>query len=72
MPRTVTARQGEAWDQVAYRLWGREKLMHLLLEANPIHRDKVFFDGGEVLLVPDVAVALQPPVAPGLPPWKRR
>ena len=68
MPKTYTARQGEAWDQIAYTLWGEEKRMHLLLEANPQFRRVVLFSGGEVLAVPDAD--LSPPAAT-LPPWKQ-
>ena len=67
-PSTYTTSQGEAWDQVAYAIWGRENMAHHLLAANPTHRDVIFFPADLVLTVPDVEV--EPIEEP--PPWQER
>ena len=62
--------QGDMWDGIARRVYrerGAERLMHLLIGANPAHRETVVFGGGVVLAVPDVEI----PVTLDLPPWKR-
>ena len=66
---TYTTSQGETWDVIAKRLWGEEKLMHKLIEANPAHQETVFFSAGTVLTVPEVPTPAK--VLP-LPPWKRQ
>lgn len=60
---SYTTIQGETWDLIAYRLWGSEYLLPLLLEANPKHREIVFFPGDVVLNVPvlDTAIYTQRP-----------
>lgn len=58
--------QGDAWDTVAFRLWGRERLAHHLMAANPEHLDVVIFPAGVELAVPDIVVE---PETPELPPW---
>lgn len=63
---TYTTRQGDTWDVIAYRLWGRETLMHHLMQANADHGDVLVFGPDVVLAVPDVVV---PPKTPDLPPW---
>ena len=62
---------GDEWDGIAHKVYGDrmrgEMLMHLLLAANPKHRETVVFASGIELAVPD------PPEAEiaTLPPWKR-
>ncbi len=69
--RKYTTMLGDEWDGIAHRVYGDRKrgemLMHLLLDANPEHRETVIFGSNVVLIVPD------PPEAevPVLPPWKR-
>ena len=65
---TYTTIQGDMWDAIAYRLWGNEGLFHLLMVANPRHRDLVVFPAGIVLAVPDVTPELT--VKAVDPPWK--
>ena len=58
--------QGDTWDSIAYGLWGRENLMHLLILANPEYTDVLIFPAGTVLVVPDVETSA---MAGNLPPW---
>lgn len=67
MPKTYTTKQGDMWDSIAYKLYGTEKGMNALLDANIQHRDTVVFSAGVVLAVPDY----NKPVSNVLPPWRR-
>jgi Phage Tail Protein X. len=70
MPRAkYTTSLGDEWDAIAYRMYGTrgEMLMHLLLEANPDHRETVIFGSGVELTIPDAPNA---PVALSAP-WMR-
>lgn len=65
---TYTTTQGDAWDTIAYKLWGEERLAHRLMQANPEHMDVLLFPAGLVLAVP-VAEKVQKNME--LPPWRR-
>lgn len=58
---------GDMWDMIAYRVYGDERYMAQLMEANPDVADVVVFGGGVDLVVPDVAVT----ASAALPPWRR-
>jgi phage tail protein X len=59
--------QGDTWDLIAFRVYGSEKYMTTLIEANPEHRETVFFSAGIRLTVPEISS----PLPLSLPPWKR-
>ena len=62
--------QGDTWDLIALRMYpkiGAEKLMDVLLEANPEYMHTVIFPANVALNIPDVNV----PVISSLPAWKR-
>lgn len=50
----TTTIQGDTWDSIAYRLWGREECAAYLMEANYRHLDILVFSSGTVLNVPDL------------------
>lgn len=63
--------QGDTWDVIALRMYpdlGGEKLLHVLMAANPAHRAAVIFEANVLLEIPTVEV----PVVSSLPPWVRR
>lgn len=62
--RTV---QGDAFDGIAWRLWGNERMAHLLVDANPEYADILIFDPGVALRIPDAKKPV--PIAENLPPW---
>lgn len=66
MIKTYRTIQGDAWDGIAFRLWGKECLAHRLMAANPEHLDVAIFPAGVELAVPDIVVE---PETPELPPW---
>ena len=45
----------ETWDQVSLKVYGSERFANVLLRANPIYSDVVFFDSGMVLILPQLA-----------------
>lgn len=55
---SYTTIQGETWDLIAYKLWGSEYLLPLLLEANQKYRDIIIFTGDVVLNVPNIGTAI--------------
>lgn len=61
-----TTIQGDTWDIIAFKVYGNEKYMTALAEANPAYCDVVFFSAGVELIAPDIAKPLL-----DLPPWKR-
>jgi len=65
--RYVTV-QGDAWDWIAKRVYGDQKKLLPLMEANPAHLHTVIFDAGVVLNVPDVP-STSPAASVYVPPW---
>ena len=56
---------GEMWDNIALKLLGAERYSNLLIGANPLYNRTVFFEGGEIIIVPAVASS----VTTGPYPW---
>lgn len=67
MAKTYTTRQGDTWDMIAFRVYGDEKQMSVLIEANQQHRNVVFFSANVILNTPTVTTTSRAP----LPPWRR-
>ena len=68
--RTYKTIQGDTWDLIAMRMYpkiGAEKLMDILLDANPEHIHTVIFSANVILNIPTVDI----PVITNLPAWKR-
>ena len=58
--------QGDMWDSISLRVYGTEKLMHVLIEANHKHRNISIFPANIELIVPDVSVRENIT----FPPWR--
>lgn len=67
---TVTTIQGDTWDKLAKRIYGKETLMNVLIQANYHNRKIAIFPAGVVLNVPEVDTT-SAEVSANLPPWKR-
>ena len=67
MGKTYTTIQGDMWDLIAYKVYGRETCMTQLLESNPDHNKTVIFPQGIAIACPDIEL----PRTSILPPWKR-
>lgn len=63
---TYITLQGDAWDAIAYRLWGEERFFMDLIRANPEHLDVVEFEAGVRLKVPPMP---ERTIKMELPPW---
>jgi len=59
--------QGDTWDGIAFKQYGSERHMNLLMNANPPHIRTVIFSAGVELTIPVLPVDQ----ADTLPPWKR-
>lgn len=46
-------RQGDTWDILAHDIYGSEKLMHVLIAANPAHANTIVFNSGIRLVIPE-------------------
>ena len=54
MSSTYTTIQGDTWDGIAYKLYGDEKYMKNLIEANWRYTDVLVFSAGVELTVPEI------------------
>ena len=52
--KTYTTIQGDCWDLIAFKIYGEEKYMKLLAEANLSLLDYLIFPPGTVINVPDI------------------
>ena len=59
MSRTITAKQNETWDIIAYRELGYEHFAKDVMLLNPELSDVAIFDGGERVLIPDDEAELE-------------
>lgn len=67
MAGTYTTRQGDAWDAIAYQVYGSVKYTGWLMEHNHPNLDTFRFRAGVVLQTPD------PPedsLADNMPIWR--
>lgn len=62
-----TTKLGDTWDLIAYRVYGDEKYMKELVEANIELASTFFFKSGVELICPDIPVLNDS----NAPPWKR-
>ena len=67
MSRIYRSLQDDAFDSIAYRLFGDENLCVELMAANPDKMDVLLFGPGEEIEIPDLVVP--PKEANDLPPW---
>lgn len=65
------AQQGERWDSIAHKAYGRPSLIKGIIEANPLVPITARLDGGTVLTIPVLDEINVQTDAEKLPPWKR-
>ena len=53
MAKTYTTRQGDAWDAIAYRVYGDVRFTGWLMQNNYQHLETFVFGAGVVLQIPD-------------------
>lgn len=54
MATTYTTIQGDTWDYIAWKLYGDEKFMRYLIEANWQLLETLVFSAGTEITVPDL------------------
>ena len=59
--------QGDTWDGIAVKVYGDEKYMNELLEANQAYREIIIFPANVSLSLPDI----QTQTTTIRPPWKK-
>ncbi len=59
--------QGDTWDGIAVKVYGDEKYMNELLEANQAYREIIIFPANVSLSLPNI----QTQTTTILPPWKK-
>lgn len=67
MFNTYTTKSGDTWDIIAYKVWGDEMYMDILMKENLEYKDIFIFPSGIVLTLPEIALE----VSASLPLWKR-
>lgn len=67
MAKTYTTKQGDAWDLIAYRVYGSEAYTGWLMQNNFAHLDTMIFGAGVVLQTPELPAEQQ---TSDLPPWR--
>lgn len=60
-----TTKQGQAWDQVALEVYGKEIYADFLMESNPQYLSILIFPAGIELETPTL-----PETRKELPPWR--
>ena len=54
MEKTYTTKQGDAWDAIAFQVYGDVKYTGYLMQVNFPHLDTFLFDAGVILQTPDL------------------
>lgn len=67
MKNTYTTISGDTWDLISFKIYGDEKYMNKLVEANIELASTVFFKAGVKLQVPQIKNDLNK----NAPPWKK-
>lgn len=62
------AAAGETWDSIAFKYYSDEFKASLLMDNNPLLLDKLVFEGGEVLNIPEIS---EQEKSDTLPPWRQ-
>lgn len=67
MDNTYRTSQGDTWDRISYKVYGNEKHMDVLIQANKKYIQTVIFPANVILTIPNLEI----PIVTQLPPWKR-
>ncbi len=52
--RTYTTIQGDMWDSISLKIYGNERYIDKLMEANFKYRQEAVFSAGVVLNIPEI------------------
>ena len=67
MANTYTTKQGDAWDKIAFEVYGDRKFTDWLMQNNLPHLDTFVFGQGVVLQTPEPPAAIS---EDNLPLWR--
>ena len=67
MENTYTTKQGDAWDLIAFRVYGDVKYTGWLMQNNFPHLDTFVFDAGVILQTPELPESEQ---LANMPIWR--
>ena len=62
--------QGDMWDSIAKKVYGTEKAIELLMQANHEYLDTAVFGAGAILHLPQFTAKEQENTM--VPPWRRQ
>ena len=65
--RIYITTEGQAWDQIAKEVFGKEHLLSILMEANPEYLNYSLLPGGLKLRIPELPPQKKEVEAP---PWR--
>lgn len=66
--KTYTTIQGDMWDSVSFKVYGDEKYIDKLIEANFKYREEAVFSAGIILNIPEISESSSSDLK--LPVWK--
>ena len=52
--RSYITTQGDTWDIIAFKMYGDESLMHILIDANHVYNTVAIFSANIKLNIPDI------------------
>lgn len=64
---SYTTIQGDMWDFISYKIYGKCKYADILMAANPEYITVYKFSAGAVLDCPEIETVTKP----AQPPWKQ-
>ena len=64
--RYITS-QGDTWDMISYKVYGNEKYVDKLIQANLHYKEVIIFSANVKLNIPEASLINENK----LPPWKR-
>ena len=53
--KTYTTIQGDMWDSISLKIYGDEKYIDKLIEANFKYREEAVFSSGIILNIPEIS-----------------
>ena len=65
-----TTKEGDRWDQLAFRFYGSVKSIGILTDANPTVSLSPVIDFGTILIVPIIDNSTASVITKNKPPWK--
>lgn len=68
---TYIVKEGERWDTISYKAYGRASLFHAIVLANPAVPVIPRIAGGTILIIPVIEDNVAKTDKELLPPWKQ-